>query len=56
MVGISPNSWKQTGNKVIIHLNDKYVTYTGTLINASIIKGTAENITGKTWDFTLELY
>jgi hypothetical protein len=47
--------WTQSGTTVVLYVNECYVTYTGT-VGASSITGTAVNINGTTWTFTMIPY
>lgn len=43
--------WEQHGKRIIMRINDAYVTYTG-VIKGNTMKGTAKNQTGLTWKWT----
>jgi hypothetical protein len=50
----SGEPWEQHGNTVSWNMNDHYADYSGTIVGKTM-SGTARNVTGKHWTWSLTL-
>lgn len=48
------DTWSQLGQRLTFSMNDAFVTYTGALKSRHAVEGSAVNVRGERWAFTLE--
>lgn len=48
------DTWRQLGHKLVFSFNDAYVTYTGAMSDRHHAEGSAVNVRGERWSWTLE--